>query len=244
MENKGKEIYKHALFKALYDYQLTSEEKNQLQNIIKTHGLAPADLIDIQRQAFQYVMDKVMEDGRITDEERNGLKELITFFNVSPDLLGLDKQRLFKGNFLGMLEKGLPPTVPADQITTPLSTDEKLHYVTGAAVLMSRKATDRKPAVTLKIGKNLPERLNPIHPAPVSPQDYQKIEPGKFWVSSLRIGFEGAAQKPIVEVKKATQIELVDGLLSYRVDPTVAPILIALTEYDVPVALLGYLLKK
>lgn len=245
---KGKKAYRSIALKAVRDGHLDSKEKNDLQNIAKEFLLKPADILPLQREAYQAFYNKILEDGRISEEEQKNLNDLIASFCVTKEQIDFNQELFNKHRTLGMIQEGKLPVLNDTLTGMPPKKGEVFHYIMAAAKVKKKNVTQKINykglTSSIRIAKGIYYRAGSISTQTITKEIIAKEDIGFFWITNQRIGFIGSNKNFSFPIEKLLAFELEDGLVKIMKEGRENGFLLLVTEYEVPFSIVSFLINK
>lgn len=251
-KQEGKRAYRELLTEALGNYDLSTQEKQNLYALCREYSLTDTDVAGINVKEYERVFNVLSRDERISDETMETLNTLGKQLNFLPNdyqYHGM-QNRFTKYRSLYMLDNNILPVVTNFSqrgIDFQLKVGEKIHCSLNAAYMKSRVVSRniqyRGPRYSLRLARGLSYRMGSYHVTSQSqtalmPEDY-----GSFWITSERAIFKGT--KKSFEIKYTSMLSVDadrNGLCIFKKGRE-NPYLIRLGEYEIPLRVMRLLLK-
>lgn len=246
----GLKKYQESISLFLADNELSVEETEKLAKLQKEFGLSAEDVKGIHKTSVASVFSNIGSDKRITDDEKNALEKMLNHFNLSKTDISFNQDSFNKYYTLALVDKGILPTIDNAQaeVNIVFKEGEVLHWAVAASMMRRKKVTTRVNygglTGSIKIMKGVRYRVGSIGVSSVSKEILDNEDSGAFYVTNQRIGYLGYRKQFSFPFKKIGSLELrADGLHIFK-DGKEAPYILELRDYEVPLAMISFILNK
>ncbi len=240
--------YREAVFQAVLDKKISSEEKSRISSIVSENGLALSELATIQKEAFQGAFSSALSDGLVSDQEALLLNDLVDLFGVSAQALGLDQERFNSARYLELLGRGELITFQERPEGVIIPEGESLHFFIAAALAKRRRVTTSVsysgPTASIKLMKGVHYRVGSINLGRSTSEKIAYEDIGFVFITDQQIGYKGPKKHLNIPLKKVKYVEINDGVLNLFVSGRENPHLIIMPEYQVVLSILSVLLNR
>ncbi len=245
---EGLKEYTALLKQSLSDGSVSKDETAQLKDVADKFGLRQIDCEKAQRNALSEFFTKVSSDQRITEEERKQFNDLLNHFGVDlKDISSFNQDNFNKYNSLASIEKGILPTAKIEGFNLLFKSDEIMHYGEHAILVKIRKVTKRLNysgfTGSIKIAKGIRYRVGSVKFKPETVDIANQEDTGLFYATNQRVGFLGKRKQFSMPYSKISSFELrPEGLYIFK-DGKEAPYIVAMSDYEVMLAIISHVLS-
>jgi hypothetical protein len=249
-KQEGLKKYQESISTFLADSELSVEENDKLAELQKEFGLSAEDVKGIHKTSVASVFTSIGSDKRITDEEKSSLEKLLTHFNISKEDIAFNQDSFNKYYTLALVDKGVLPTIDNAQaeVNIVFKEGEVLHWAVAADMMKRKKVTTKVNyggfTGSVKIMKGVRYRVGSMNIGSVSKEILDREDSGIFYVTNQRLGYLGYRKQFSFPFKKIGSLELrPDGLHIFK-DDKEAPYILEMTDYELALAVISFLLNK
>lgn len=249
-EKEGVKEYREALARVLSDATITDDEKKELEAIAHKHGLTAEEMAKLQKSAVSGVFTSISADQKITEDEKKSLEALLNHFGIGTKDINFDQKAFNKYYSLALIESGVLPEAqdPNNELNVVFKKGEVLHFGSAAVLRKVKRVTDRINygglTASIKITKGLRYRVGSMKVSSVSREVLAAEDSGIFYVTNQRVGYIGARKQFSMPVGKILSFELrPEGIHIFK-DGKEAPYILTLDDYEVPSAIVSFLLNS
>lgn len=225
-------------------------EAAELHATSKKYGLTPDDVSRLQKTALSELFSSMASDQRITEDERESLEFLLHHFGLSQNDIAFDQKAFKKYNSLALVEKGVLPEILEGHhdINIILKNSEKLHFGAGSVLRKLNRVTYRVNysglTSTIRIMRGVCYRVGSMRYDMISKEVLAAEDTGAFYMTSHRLGYIGTRKQFSVPFNKISSVELrQEGLYVFK-DGRERPYIITLDDYEVPSAMISFILNR
>lgn len=246
----GLKKYQDSMASFLADSELTVEESEKLAEMQKEFGLSAEDVKGIHKTSVASVFANIGSDKRITDDEKSALEKMLSHFNLTKTDIAFNQDNFNKYYTLALVDKGVLPTIDSAQaeVNIVFKEGEVLHWAVAADMMKRKKITTRINygglTASVKIMKGVRYRVGSMGVQSVSKEIMDTEDSGAFYITNQRVGYLGYRKQFSFPFKKIGSLELrADGLHIFK-DGKEAPYILELRDYEVPLAMISFILNK
>ncbi len=247
-KKEGKKEYMLKLNDSLADGNLSLGERQDLSNLIQKYNLTKEDIIEANKSAFALQFKDVISDRKITEEEKKSLEELIKYFGLSLDEIKFDQKSFNKYYTLGLLDKGIVPTMSLDSLDIVYKKEEILHWVCIASINKFKNVTRRINyggfTGSVKIMKGVRYRVGSVNVQRVTEEIIATEDTGTFWITNKRVGFKGFKKNFAFSYEKIQSFDVTKYGIIIAKEGRETPYIIVPDDIDIPCTLISLLLNE
>lgn len=250
LKQKGTKEYQEMVNQYLSDGVLSDEEKAKLKQLQEEFGLSDENVKKLHEIGVSAYFKQVSSDERITDDEKESLEVIMTHFGLEQKDIDFDQASFNKFYSLALIDRGVLPTV-ADgnhNLNLIFKAGEILHYGQNATLRRLKNVTTRVNysglTGSVKIMRGLRYRVGSIKVGRETNEIYAPEDTGGFYLTNQRIGFLGTRKQFSIPYQKIGSFELGPGGLRIFKDGKETPYIVTLDDYEVPLAVISYILNK
>ncbi|MEI6352902.1 MAG: hypothetical protein WCO35_03130 [Candidatus Nomurabacteria bacterium] len=249
-KSKGINIYKETLINYLEDGELSSEEKEKLNNIIQEYNLSDKDIEKCKNIGFNSFFTNITSDRRISEDERLKLIKIQEDLGVNIEDTNYSQEIFNKYYSLNQIEDGILPKVNIEnsQLGFSLQKGEELYYVSRAFIIKNKLITQRinysGMTGSIKIMKGLRYKVGSIKVQPVKIETLAVEDSGVIYLSSSGFHYLGIKKHFDFPYTKISHLEIRDGVLYLYKQGKEAPFMISMSDYEVSLAVISFMLNK
>ncbi len=248
-KKQGVREYQELLSRFLGDGVLSDDEKQQLQLLQATFNLTDTDLVAVRRAGASSAFKQIASDQRITEDERKSLEAIITYFGLQLNDIDFDQNTFNKYYALALIDQGILPTIEKGRhdLTILFKDGELLHYGQSAMLRKVKRVTTRIKyagfTTSIKIMRGLRYHTGSLRVGTDTTEILADEDKGGFYLTNQRVVFIGSRKHFSLPYGKIGSFELkADGLYIFREDKE-APYIITMADYEVPLAIVSYVLN-
>lgn len=247
-KQKKKSEYANLLRGFVKGGKLNDEQKNKLAKFIESNELRREELGGIHKKACELAWDSTIGDKIITEEEKNSLEDIMNYFGLSKDDFNFNQKAFNKYYTLGLIEKGKLPEIKEHDVDVIFKKDEVLHWGCPATIKKYKRVTNRVsyggPTASIKIMKGVRYRVGSLGYSTSSNEYLVSEDSGIFWLTNQRVGFKGNRKNFVFPYTKIYSFDLSrDGLFLAK-EGREKPYILGLDDYDVPCAIISYIINQ
>jgi hypothetical protein len=249
-EKEGITAYREKLKTVLTDNRVSDEEDAELKEIVSKFNLTTDEVSRLNKSALSTSFKTIIDDRRITEEERQSLEVLLNHFGVTTKEIDFDQKAFNKYYSLALIEKGVLPEIKEGNhdINVIFKKGEVLHFGGGAVLRKLKRVTTRINygglTSSIRIMKGLRYSVGSINVSSQSKEVLAVEDQGAFYITNERVGYQGQRKQFSVPFDKVHSFELrPDGMYIFKSGKE-TPYILTLDDYEVPAAMVSFLLNK
>jgi len=249
-EKEGVKEYREKLAHFLSDSKISAEEKGELESISKKFALTPDEIGKLQKSALSGVFQNITSDQRITEEERQSLEVLLNHFGLQTKDIKFDQKSFNKFYSLALIDKGILPEIKEGNhdINIIFKKGEVLHFGAASVLRKLKRVTTRINyggfTGSIKIMKGVRYRVGSLGIGTESKEVLASEDNGIFYITNQNVGYIGSRKQFSVPFGKVHSFELrPEGMYIFKQGKE-TPHIITLDDYEVPSAMISFILNK
>lgn len=250
LRKKGVKEYQETLARFLSDGTLLDEEKKELEEIRSRFGLMEEDISKLQKISASNFFQQISSDHRITEDEKKSLEAILTYFGLETKDFAFDQQAFNAYYTLAMIENGILPTITKEHhdLNLIFKEGEVLHYAQRAVLRKLKRITTRINyggfTGSIKITRGVRYRTGSIRVGAETQEIFTPDDTGGFYLTNQRVGFLGSRKQFALPYLKISSFELkAEGMYIFK-EGKEAPYILTMNDYEVPLAIVSFILNK
>lgn len=246
----GAQAYRDALADVLSDDFVSEEELAKLSKVGGDLDLSATEVHAAHVEACRALWIRYSADDRMSQEEKAALQDTTGALDVQLEEIGFDQGKFNRAHLLDRLEKGIGP-VEMDRIEglpVILKPGERYLWCCPSALRKYKTVTTRvsysSVTTSIRIMKGVRWRTGSFRPR-VSRSEYLGVDDtGWLWLSTDRVGFHGQRKHFSFKYSQMASFEATEEGLRIAKQGREAPYLILPDEFDVPCAVISWVLNQ
>ncbi|MFA5369065.1 MAG: hypothetical protein WC303_03665 [Candidatus Paceibacterota bacterium] len=245
---KKKQEYNEVVRDFVKNGKLTNEQKKELNKFVENNSLKKEDVLNIHKKACELAWDSLIGNKIITEEEKNSLEDIMNYFGLTKDDFNFNQKAFNKYYTLGLIDKGELPKIEGHDVEVIFKKNEVLHWGCPANIKKYKRITNRVsyggPTASIRIMKGVRYRVGSLGYSTSSSEYLVSEDTGIFWLTNQRIGFKGDRKNFVFPYSKIYSFSLSKDGLSIVKDGREKPYILGLDDYDVPCAIISYIINQ
>jgi hypothetical protein len=249
-EKEGIKEYREKLTHFLSDSVISEDEKKELESISKQFALTTDDIGQLQKSAMSGVYQNMIYDQRITEEEKQSLGVLLDHFGLQAKDINFDQKSFNKFYSLALIDKGILPEIKEGNhdINILFKKGEVLHFGAVSVLRKLKRVTTRINygglTGSIKIMKGVRYRVGSLGIGTESKEVLAVEDNGIFYITNQRIGYIGQRKQFSLPFDKIHSFEMrSEGMFIFK-EGKETPHIITLDDYEVPSAIVSFIINK
>lgn len=248
-EKKGVKEYRQRLERYIANGSISPDEMTLLKSCKNKFSLTKREIYKLHKEALEKQFILICSDRRISNKEIHSFETLLNQFGFTPHQINFDQIAFNRFTGLESIDNGKLPIVSnKEALNIQYKDTEILHFAESCLLIKLKSITTRVNygglSFSIKIMKGVRYRAGSVQFATEKREVHHPEDCGFFYITNQRIGFQGDRKQFNFSFSKIHCFELRQEGLHIFKNGKETPYIIELTDYELPLSILSYILNQ